>query len=549
MSSFISKSLFEDTKQKSKNSFKVNNFSEGKINSDSDEEKKNYEIDEKFKNIFKNDQDIDEKNTKKVESKDRKECFVCCSKRLNHITCPFCNGYSCNDCNEKYILTTPNPKCMSCNKEWNYDFLRSNFTKTFMNNKYKKYKENLLFDIEKSLLPNTQIAIENKKSICNKLDDVLNQIDELELVLTNLNRLKTTLQHYIRYDDFDGMGRFLNDENGEMKNNKSDEKKERRNFIKPCPADNCRGFLSSQYKCGLCDCKVCPDCHEILIKSNNDKDSEEKKKENEHKCNPETVETIKSLQKECKNCPKCGTFIYKISGCNMMFCTSCHTAFDWKTGEIETKNIHNPHYFEYLRQNGTEDDEIRRRFGGGVGAAPININDECITFNELTRILRYTKYNDIFRIINHIEQVEIPNYSRSQNIQNRNMDLRILYLQNMIDETKFKMQLQKRYKKTQFDYEMIQMFEMFVNVIKDSFTSFIRNLPIHDKNKLFETFNNNFNNRLWNRFKYYDSTNLKQEIKNVQIYFKVNVEKIHKKYDYKLPNIEVLNDDCFNFIP
>lgn len=536
MSSFISKNLLNNKDEEKK--------SEGKTIDGSSV------LSEKIKNIFKdkNEDDIEEKS----KQKDRKECFVCCSKKLNHITCPFCNAYACNDCNEKYILSTPNPKCMSCNKEWNYEFLRNNFTKSFMNNKYKKYKENLLFDIEKSLLPETQIAVQNRKSIYKKLDDVLNQIDELELVLTNLNRIKTTLQHYVKYDDFNGMSRFLNDENGEMKNknDEGEEKKERRNFIKPCPSDNCRGFLSSQYKCGLCECKVCPDCHEILPKNDNEekKSSNESKQKEEHKCNPETVQTIKSLQKECKNCPKCGTFIYKISGCNMMFCTSCHTAFDWKTGEIETRNIHNPHYFEYLRQNGREDDEIRRRFGGG-DIQPININNECITYNELTRILRYTKYNDIFRIINHIEQVEIPSYSRTQNIQNRNMDLRILYLENLIDETKFKMQLQKRYKKTQFDYEMIQMFEMFVNVIKDSFTSFIRNLPVNDKNKLFETFNNNFNNRIWNRYKYYDSSKLKQEIRNVQIYFKVNVEKIHSKYDYKLPNMEVLRDECFNFIP
>jgi hypothetical protein len=543
MSSFISKNLLFNKDEEKKSESKTIDGSSP--------------LSEKIKSIFKdkNDEDIDDKNTKNGvfdKPKDRKECFVCCSKKLNHIICAFCNAYACNDCNEKYILSTPNPKCMSCNKEWNYEFLRNNFTKSFMNNKYKKYKENILFDIEKSLLPDTQIAIQNRKSIYKKLDDVLVQIDELELVLTNLNRIKTTLQHYVKHDDFNGMSRFLNDQNSEMKKDEGEEKKERKSFIKPCPSDNCRGFLSSQYKCGLCECKVCPDCHEILPKNENEekKSSNESKQKEEHKCNQETVQTIKSLQKECKNCPKCGTFIYKISGCNMMFCTSCHTAFDWKTVEIETRNIHNPHYFEFLRQNGREDDEIRRRFGGGEdNVQPVNINDECITYNELTRTLRYTKYNDIFRIINHIEQVEIPNYSRTQNIQNRNMDLRILYLENLIDESKFKMQLQKRYKKTQFDYEMIQMFEMFLNVIKDSFTSFIRNLPINDKNKLFETFNNHFNNRLWNRFKYYDSSKLKQEIRNVQIYFKVNIEKIHSKYDYKLPNIEVLKDECFNFIP
>ena len=30
-------------------------------------------------------------------------------------------------------------------------------------------------------------------------------------------------------------------------------KTERKAFIKRCPADDCRGFLSSQWKCGLCE--------------------------------------------------------------------------------------------------------------------------------------------------------------------------------------------------------------------------------------------------------------------------------------------------------
>ena len=33
-----------------------------------------------------------------------------------------------------------------------------------------------------------------------------------------------------------------------------------------------------------------------------------------------------------------------------MWCTQCHTAFSWKSGQIQTR-VHNPHYYEWLREN------------------------------------------------------------------------------------------------------------------------------------------------------------------------------------------------------
>jgi hypothetical protein len=56
------------------------------------------------------------------------------------------------------------------------------------------------------------------------------------------------------------------------------------------------------------------------------------------------------IDAETRACPKCGARVFKISGCNQMFCTACNDcAFDWVTGRIETV-IHNPHYYEFQRQ-------------------------------------------------------------------------------------------------------------------------------------------------------------------------------------------------------
>jgi len=69
-----------------------------------------------------------------------------------------------------------------------------------------------------------------------------------------------------------------------------------------------------------------------------------------HVCNADNLASAKLIDAETRACPKCGARVYKISGCNQMFCTACNDcAFDWVTGRIETV-IHNPHYYEFQRQ-------------------------------------------------------------------------------------------------------------------------------------------------------------------------------------------------------
>jgi hypothetical protein len=52
--------------------------------------------------------------------------------------------------------------------------------------------------------------------------------------------------------------------------------------------------------------------------------------------------------------------IYKIEGCAQMFCTECHTAFNWNTLRIENGIIHNPHYFEWMRRQNENGGQVER---------------------------------------------------------------------------------------------------------------------------------------------------------------------------------------------
>ena len=121
---------------------------------------------------------------------------------------------------------------------------------------------------------------------------------------------------------------------------KEDEKKK---FIRRCTRDNCQGFLSTAWKCGICEFYSCSKCFKVKTKKHDDP----------HECAKEDLETAELIRKDSKPCPNCGEFIMKSSGCSQMFCITCKTPWDWNTGKVVTSGIlHNPHYYEWMKRNG-----------------------------------------------------------------------------------------------------------------------------------------------------------------------------------------------------
>jgi hypothetical protein len=210
--------------------------------------------------------------------------------------------------------------------------------------------------------------------------------------------------------------------------------------------NDCRGFLSDKYICGLCNTSFCKDCHHI------------QEEEEEHKCDPNEVATINELKKSTKPCPKCYIPIFKIDGCDQMFCISCHTAFSWKTGEVELGIIHNPHYFQALREGNIQYPRHRD------GCEPLNyhliikiIRESFLSVKD-KRILQ-TYYQQFV----HHRQVSLNELRREENIR----DLRIKYLTNEYDEKTFKQKIFVIHQHRVRRREESQILESFITIGED----------------------------------------------------------------------------------
>jgi hypothetical protein len=261
-------------------------------------------------------------------------CTICCEKYNKSsnakIICNItnCNFEACKTCTRTYLLNTTNdPHCMNCKNPWTTEFLIENLNKSYMENDYKKHRKQLLLDKAISKTPELMNLAEQSKLIDiekEKMDKLTNELKEVKKVYNELlkNIQESRLKIY------------------RLRSGEDTETSDRKKFIMPCPSNNCKGYLSTQYKCNLCELYTCPDCFDILSYNKTD----------HHTCKEDNLKSAQLIKKETKGCPKCGVRIFKISGCDQMWCTECKVAFSWNTGKIVLNgSIHNPHYYQYMQ--------------------------------------------------------------------------------------------------------------------------------------------------------------------------------------------------------
>ena len=416
------------------------------------------------------------------------DCTVCCepfNKRTRClIECLFCNYKSCASCVKTYLLDSfHNPHCMNCRKEWSSSFLIK--LSSFMRNEYRAKRELLLVEREKSFIP-SMLSIAERERKNNFINVYINLVqDELYKLYQNGYTEKTLGSFRTEKKELKRTIRALYEQRSKL----CFSTEEKKTFIMKCTISSCKGFLSTRYKCGLCGHSICPDCHVPL--------------EKDHTCNSDTIATIKELKKTTKPCPSCQCPIYKIEGCDQMWCIQCHTAFSWRTGQVESGIIHNPHYLEYIKEKGHVPRNPNDIVCGGLPDYQILYQmimskqygiDEISYIRNMYQSFVHLREYVIYQLPNNQEQVD-------------NRSLLLQYILEQITEEQFKATLYVREQKRNRGLEERQILDAYLTIGEEAFRKLIVNAL-----DIYEFIN---------------------ELEEIKVYSRIELDKMNINYQHK----------------
>lgn len=428
---------------------------------------------------------------KNMEAKND-ECLVCrdtYSARIRKpVGCPYCQFVCCMNCFKQYLLSLASePACMSCKVQFSYEFLIEKLPPTFWHREYKNFRKNILLSREESLLPETQsciIRIKRKEAFYKHIKSFKTELDKM---FQHYNKLIGRMSHMSEMVHQERTGQieipddhpyflYFHDDNTPMKNengellcmmedpgveiaNKRIKTRVHSGWVCPCPKENCRGYLrGDQTVCPICGTHVCKDCIQAVPEN-----------EETHECKKEDVETVNMLRQNTKPCPNCSIPIYKISGCDQMWCTQCRTPFSWSTGLKINQRIHNPHYYEWMQRHQGED-MPRELMDIPCGGLPSIHTLRKFPHNYQEWI--YTLHQNIL----HYEHVIIP---RHQNAQPDEVckSLRISYLLNFISKDYWRDELYRTEKAHQKHQQYLQVIQTFVAVATEWLRRMVIEMP------------------------------------------------------------------------
>lgn len=356
-------------------------------------------------------------------------CAICVepfSYRNKKFDCK-CGFSACRTCVVRYVEDTEHePKCMSCNEVWSRGDLYHMMSHTVCN-RMIAHAVDVQVRREKAMLPNTVPFVELRSQQKKLQNEIAQKIIDHEKIIKNLsNTLKTVNRNIGRIVDPN-----LSTDSHEQTSLKDTDTSLPTTVIGSCAKPDCRGYIcSTSGMCCICSTTYCKRCIEEKL--------------DDHECNEDVLASVQLVRESCKPCPKCRAPIQKIYGCNDMFCTSCSTAFCWRTLKIHQTGNSNPHYYEWIRDNTTRSNyyDPDTIFFISKGFTDLQKNEK----DSIVRLLQKIRhFNTTVQNTSNLHNESAHRYKA--------MNMRANYIENAISEK----QLKKDVKRMQTDIEHTSM--------------------------------------------------------------------------------------------
>jgi len=289
------------------------------------------------------------------------------------VECPYSCGFSaCADCWANFFITgeTVEWKCMQCRARLTEDFINEHFSAATAKTLWTKRKE-FLVQLEKSLVPATMdyyrahkyqskwketmdLYEEKVKQAKDTYSMLKRDYEHLRRSLAvqegvtytseHMDFLETQLAMYIARKDTEKVAERRPGLDIEQRIDEGDSSRVAATRRFQCTKSECAGYVTNVGRpfgsCPVCESTHCIRCREACPAD----------KKEEHTCNPDTLASIEAITNDSKNCPGCGVVIFRTYGCDAMFCTKCHTGFNWVSGRVIRGDFHNPHRTEWRMQ-------------------------------------------------------------------------------------------------------------------------------------------------------------------------------------------------------
>jgi hypothetical protein len=468
-----------------------------------------------------------------------KTCSICVEKfnltARKEVKCDNCNAEICMKCIKRFLAeNVQEPNCMQCREVYTKTFMDTNLSVTYRKSVLKNIRLEVLTGREKEFFPELMHrahAFKEVKKLDEKYAEVQNKIIEINKIIADLVVKYDVLEKMMR--ECDNADDFNVERVKQLMKGQSDIYQARvnakRQIVKyqaeakrvyaekikyqhiytsggtikschniQCTRSSCKGYMNSDYECGLCQVKICKDCHEELS-------------DEEHVCKQENIDSIKAIAQETKPCPTCKARVFKIEGCDQMFCVQCHTAFSWGSGMIERGRIHNPHYYEWLRNKRTN---VLREIGdipcGGLPDWQF-IESKLIELDVFIPVLTYL--NMVYKTTEFIQNKEIRKYPVVEGRDEALNTIAVDYMAEIVTEQQWRNTIFNIEKKKEINTERRLILDMMLAVLIDIFRDIVEMTTkdsINDKLVEIEELRKYFNLSLDNLGHRYELNNCKK---------------------------------------